>query len=186
MKTSIMADGLIDTPRLILRNWRDSDRDLFHRINSDETVMEFFPFRRDRNQADEVMDQIADTIRQRGYGFAAIALKDTEEPIGFCGLNDWQYPPLFPKGSVEIGWRLAPEHWGKGYVTEAATHWLDYGFTELDLEEIVSFAVPKNHRSLAVMKRLGMIRDPERDFDHPGVSEDYAHLKRHIVHIKNR
>lgn len=72
---------------------------------------------------------------------------------------------------VEIGWRLHLTHWGQGYATEAAGAWLDYGFGVLGLAEIVAFTDSDNHRSLAVMRRLGMIRDPSRDFDFPEFPE---------------
>ena len=93
---------------------------------------------------------------------------------------------VLPGGTIEIGWRLAPEFWGQGYVTEAAEAWLAYGFETLDLDEIVSFAVAENHRSIAVMKRLGMRADPEADFDHPTVPESHPHLKRHVLYRLSR
>jgi RimJ/RimL family protein N-acetyltransferase len=89
---------------------------------------------------------------------------------------------MFPGGTVEIGWRLAPEFWGMGYATEAAKAWLAFGFQTLALGEIVSFAVADNRRSTAVMERIGMARDASADFDHPAIGEDYAHLRRHVVY----
>jgi ribosomal-protein-alanine N-acetyltransferase len=68
---------------------------------------------------------------------------------------------------VEIGWRLPRALWGQGYATEAARGWLDHGVATLGLAEIVAFTEPANARSLAVMRRLGMRRDPARDFSHP-------------------
>jgi len=172
----------IRTPRLILRNWEERDRDLFHRINSDEVVMEFFPFRRDRAQADAKMDELRDTIDRDGFGFAAIEVTETGQCAGFAGLSRPKDLPMFPEGTIEIGWRLAPEFWGKGYATEAAKAWLAFGFETLGLEEIVSFAVAANRRSTAVMERIGMRRAPSADFDHPTVGEDYAHLRRHVTY----
>jgi RimJ/RimL family protein N-acetyltransferase len=83
---------------------------------------------------------------------------------------------------IEIGWRLAPEFWGKGYVTEAAEAWLAYGFETLGLDEIVSFAVANNRRSTAVMERLGMSADPSADFDHPGIPHSHQALKWHVFY----
>ncbi|RWF91479.1 MAG: N-acetyltransferase, partial [Mesorhizobium sp.] len=80
------------------------------------------------------------------------------------------------------GWRLAPEFWGHGYVTEAAEAWLAYGFETLGLDEIVSFAVRDNSRSTAVMQRLGMIADPASDFEHPDIPDSHAMLKRHVFY----
>ena len=144
------------TQRLILRNWQDRDRDLFHRINSDERVMEFFPFRRDRAAADAKMDELRENISREGFGFTAVEIVATGQCIGFTGLCRADYLPTLPAGTIEIGWRLAPEFWGKGYVTEAAEAWLAFGFETLRLEEIVSFAVSSNRRSTAVMERIGI------------------------------
>ncbi|GLS41453.1 N-acetyltransferase [Mesorhizobium tianshanense] len=170
----------IRTERLILRNWEDRDRELFHRINSDERVMEFFPFRRDRAQADAKMDELRAVIDHDGFGFAAAEIVATGQCIGFVGITPTDYLPFLPAGTIEIGWRLAPEFWGRGYVTEAAEAWLGYGFETLGLDEIVSFAVKDNRRSTAVMERLGMIADPASDFEHPGIPDSHARLKRHV------
>lgn len=169
-----------ETPRLILRNWEDRDRELFHRINSNDAVMAFFEMRRTRQQSDELLDQIATGIAQRGYGFWAVERRDTGDCIGFTGLLPTNAVPSRPSRCVEIGWRLAPEHWGHGYVTEAANACLAFGFEELGLKEIVSFAVTTNHRSTAVMKRIGMVPEPSGDFDHPQVSQE--NLKRHVLY----
>jgi RimJ/RimL family protein N-acetyltransferase len=93
---------------------------------------------------------------------------------------------MFPQGTIEIGWRLAPEYWGKGYATEAAEAWLAFGFETLGLDEIVSFAVAGNRRSTAVMERIGMKADPASDFDHPAIGDDYAHLRRHVTYRLSR
>jgi RimJ/RimL family protein N-acetyltransferase len=172
----------IRTERLILRQWQDRDRSLFHRINSDDRVMEFFPARRTREQSDELLDMLRDEIDREGFGFAAIELAATGECIGFAGLHEDSVMSSWPAGTIEIGWRLAPEYWGKGYVTEAAEAWLAFGFETLSLDEIVSFAVWNNFRSTAVMERLGMQRDPARDFDHPRVPDTQPHLKRHVFY----
>jgi RimJ/RimL family protein N-acetyltransferase len=176
----------IRTPRLILRNWEERDRDLFHRINSDPAVMEFFPFRRDRAQADAKMDELQTAIDRDGFGFAAIEVAETGRCQGFAGLSRPNDLPMFPPDAIEIGWRLAPESWGKGYATEAAQAWLAFGFEKLRLEEIVSFAVASNRRSTAVMERIGMERDPGADFDHPAIGEEHAHLRRHVVYRLRR
>ncbi|MEO5756677.1 MAG: GNAT family N-acetyltransferase [Mesorhizobium sp.] len=176
----------IRTERLILRNWEDRDRELFHRINSDERVMEFFPFRRDRAQADAKMDEVRAVIDRRGFGFAAAEIAATCQCIGFVGLTGVDHMPFLPPGTIEIGWRLAPEFWGKGYVTEASEAWLAFGFETLDVAEIVSFAVKDNRRSTAVMERLGMTADPSSDFDDPGIPDSHAALKRHVFYRLSR
>jgi RimJ/RimL family protein N-acetyltransferase len=169
----------IRTERLILRNWEERDRALFHRINSDDRVMEFFPFRRSRAEADAKMDEFRATLDRQGFGWAAAEITATGDCIGFVGLSRTDDTPFMPAGTIEIGWRLAPEFWGHGYVAEAAKAWLRYGFETMKLGEIVSFAVTANRRSTAVMERIGMRADPRRDFDHPRVPQGYPHLRRH-------
>ena len=175
----------IRTERLILRNWEDRDRDLFHRINSDDRVMEFFPFRRNREQADAVMDRMRDEISAHDFGWTAAEIAATATCIGFVGLNAAELEPLVPAGTIQIGWRLEPEFWGHGYVTEAAEALLAFGFDTLGCDEIISFAVWSNVRSTAVMQRLGMRRDPS-DFDHPGVPDTHPELQRHVLYRLSR
>lgn len=170
------------TERLILRNWETRDRDLFHLINSDDQVMEFFPMRRNRAEADAMMDRLAAAIDRNGFGFAAVEIAETGDVAGFCGLHLVSNVPTVADGMIEIGWRLAPQFWGMGFVTEAARQWLDYGFDALGLERIVSFAVADNHRSTAVMRRIGMSARPELDFDHPTVPDTHPQLKPHVVY----
>lgn len=173
---------ILETPRLILRNWRDSDRDLFREINRDPKVMEFFPFRRSAKEADAMMERIRAVIDETGLGLYALELKENAEPIGFCGLARAGISPVLPEDTVEIGWRLATRFWGNGHVTEAARALIDYGFTTKGLSEIVSFAAEANSRSTAVMQRIGMRRDADGDFDHPRVPDTHPHLKRHVLY----
>jgi RimJ/RimL family protein N-acetyltransferase len=144
--------------------------------------MEFFPFRRDRRQSDEVMDRMRDEITENGFGWSAAEIAATDECIGFVGLNEAEIGSIVPPRSIEIGWRLAPEFWGRGLVAEAAAALLDFAFNELARNEIISFAVWNNLRSIAVMERLGMQRDLEHDFDNPRVPDTHPELKRHVLY----
>jgi RimJ/RimL family protein N-acetyltransferase len=172
----------IRTERLILRNWQERDRNLFHRINSNDQVMEFFDFRRDRAASDALMDELRDDIDADGYGFAAIEIAATGECAGFAGLMATDLAPHLPAGAIEIGWRLAPEYWGQGIATEAAEAWLEHAFVKLGLGEIVSYAVAINHRSTAVMRRIGMTLVEGAEFDHPAIPDSHPHLKRFVVY----
>lgn len=172
----------IRTERLILRNWEERDRALFHRINSDAQVMEFFGMRRSRAESDALFDKLRGNIDRDGFGFTAAEIAATGECIGFVGINRTDLAPFIPQGTMEIGWRLAPEFWGKGYVTEASEALLAYCFETLSLDEVVSFAVSNNHRSTAVMQRLGMRHDAVGDFDHPRVPDTHPELKRHVLY----
>lgn len=172
----------IRTERLILRNWEERDRALFHRINSDDQVMEFFGMRRSRAESDELFDRLRGNIDRYGFDFSAAEIAATGECIGFVGINRTDLAPFIPQGTMQIGWRLAPEYWGKGYVTEASRAWLAHAFEVVGDDEVVSFAVWNNHRSTAVMQRLGMRHDPASDFDHPRVPDTQPELKRHVYY----
>ena len=177
----------LKTERLILRQWKDRDRAFFHRINSDNQVMRFFPVRRDRAQSDALMDRFVEEIERDGFGFAAAEIADTGETIGFIGLERCDFSgPFVPEGSIEVGWRLAPEFWGKGYASEGANAWLNFGFETLGRSEIFSLAVWNNEPSTAVMRRIGMERVPGSDFDHPSVPDTHPHLKRHVLYRISR
>lgn len=171
----------VTTERLILRHWQDSDLDAFHRLNSDERIMHFFPFRRDRNEASEVLIRFRTTIARDGFGWAAVTLRDSGEVIGFAGLARVNFETEF-NPAIEIGWRLMPEHWGKGYASEAARSLLSHGFSDLGLDRIVAFAVPANTASTAVMQRIGMRPEPKFDFDMPGFPDELAHMRRHVFY----
>lgn len=181
-----IPDPIITTERLVLRNWCSNDGDLFHEINSDPDVMEFFPWRRSREESDALLGKVIELIGRRGTGFYAVGLRGSEKPIGFCGISPTNMPGLFPDETLEIGWRLATRFQGNGYITEAACGLLDHAFTTLQTDEIVSFAVPGNVRSVAVMKRIGMLPDPRRDFDHPRVPATHPHLVRHVLYAIDR
>lgn len=170
------------TERLVIRNWEDRDADLFHLINSDEQVMEFYPFRRTRSESDAQLAALREDIEHVGFGLLALELRNGGDCIGYCGIKYANVAPHLPDETVEIGWRLAPQFWGSGYVTEAAERVLAFGFDDCGLPEIVAYAVPANHRSTAVMDRLGMRRDEAGDFDHPRVPDTHPHLRRHVLY----
>lgn len=182
MQPQPVATTLLETSRLVLRRWLPTDRDLFREINADPDVMAFFPFRRSHDESDAFLGKLNDMFSENGLGFYALELRETGEPLGFCGLTYANMPGIFPAETVEIGWRLAARYWSNGYVTEAAEALLDFAFVEKDIKAVVSFAVADNNRSTAVMKRLGMHRAAGMDFDHPRVPETHPHLKRHVVY----
>lgn len=173
---------ILETDRLVLRSWLDRDRDLFREINADPKVMEFFPFRRNHAEADALFERVNAMIKEDGLGFYAVESKETGEAMGFCGLAPANMPGIFPVETIEIGWRLATRFWGHGFITEAAQALIDHGFQHMKLAAIVSFAVADNHRSTAVMQRIGMIRCPDMDFDHPRVPDTHPHLRRHVTY----
>ena len=168
-----------DTARLRMRQWRKADRAPFAALNADPRVMEHFPSTMSCEASDAMVDRLAAQIETRGWGLWAVEVIDSGAFIGFVGL---QIPaatlPFSP--CVEIGWRLAKEHWGQGYATEAARAALQVGFEPLGLQEIVSFTALRNTRSRAVMARLGM-RQADFTFEHPSVPEGH-HLREHCLY----
>ena len=159
----------LTTERLILRQWRDSDREPFRRMNADAAVMEFMPKRLPAEESDVLADRIQRRLAERGFGLFAAELRETGSFIGFVGLSAPAFEAHFTP-CVEIGWRLAREFWGSGYATEGAYAVLRLAFMSLELPEVVSFTAASNERSRRVMKRLGMVRNTEDDFDHPHLS----------------
>lgn len=173
----------ITTERLILRQWQPSDLPLFAQLNADPRVREYFPGLLSRQESDASVKLVADHIQRCGWGFWAASLIQTDEFIGFIGLEDVYFSAPFNKftPAVEIGWRLAFDHWGKGYATEGAKAALEYGFNTLNLEEIVSVTPVQNMRSQNVMKKIGMHHRSEDDFDHPKLSVDHP-LRKHVLY----
>lgn len=158
-----------ETPRLRLRQWRDSDRAPFAAMNADPQVMEYFPSLQTRATSDASIDAWQSQFAGQGWSNWAAELVDTRQFVGFVGLSVPRRVFAFSP-CVEIGWRLARPFWGRGLATEAAREALRVGFECLDLSEIVSFTARGNRRSRAVMERIGL-RDAEQDFEHPGIAE---------------
>src|SRR6266436_4809272 len=115
---------VVRTDRLVMRRWRESDRDPFAAMNSDPEVMRYFPALLDRAASDALVDRIEDLFQRQGFGLwapevAGTELANTGEFIGFTGLNPM--PGGVPgAGGMEVGWRLARPAWHQGYATEAA------------------------------------------------------------------
>jgi len=170
---------LRQTERLVLRPWRDTDADAVHALNADPVVMEHFPNPFSRDESNTSIARMRAGWMTRGWGFWIVEL--SAEGGRFGGILGLSVPsftaPFTP--CVEIGWRLARDAWGKGYATEGAREALRFGFEELGLSEIVSFTVPANVRSRAVMERLGMTLSGE--FDHPSLAEGHR-LRRHVLY----
>jgi RimJ/RimL family protein N-acetyltransferase len=166
--------------RLRLRPWQDEDREPFAVLNADPRVMEFFPDRLSRRDSDAMVDGIETHFREHGFGLWAIEVPNMAPFIGFAGLSHKKFAAPFTP-CVEVGWRLAFAYWGRGFATEAAQLALAHGFGTLLLPEIVSYTTAANQRSLAVMERLGMRRNPADDFDHPALPENHPQ-RRHVLY----
>lgn len=166
-----------ETDRIVLRAWTDEDLEPFAHLNADPEVMEYFPEALDRDQSDALARRIREQIQSEGFGLWALEVEGRF--AGFVGLNRTTFEtPMGPH--VEIGWRLARWAWGRGLATEAASAVLDLGFRSHGLDEIFSFTTATNSRSEAVMRRIGMVRRPDFDFDHPRTPDWWG--RRHIVY----
>ncbi len=170
----------LTTSRLLLRPWRDADGDPFAAMCADQLVMEFFPKLLDRAESDATIDRIQDHFARHGYGLWAVEIVDVAPFAGFVGLSIPQFDAHFTP-CVEVGWRLARDHWGQGYASEAAQASLEFGFRQLGLDEIVSMTAVANLRSRRVMQRIGMTHTPADDFDHPKLAADDP-LCRHVLY----
>lgn len=173
----------IETDRLQLRAWRENDLEQFAAMNVDKRVMTYFPATLNREQSDAFVTRTRESFKENGFGFYAVAEKTSSRFIGFVGLSRVRFSAAFTP-AVEIGWRLAFRAWGRGYATEAAAACLANGFSEFGLREIVSFTARLNHRSAAVMTRIGMSRDPADDFEHPSLPDGHW-LRRHVLYRIN-
>lgn len=168
------------TKRLEVRPWREEDLPAFAALNSDPRVMEFLPKLLDRSESDAAAMRIADHFERHGFGLWAVEIRGVADFAGFVGLNIPTFSAHFTP-CVEIGWRLAADHWGRGYATEAAQAALDFAFNQLQVDEVVALTVPANFRSRRVMERLAMTRSPADDFEHPNLPEGHP-LRPHVLY----
>ena len=169
---------MLDTSRLHLRNWQESDKPLFAKMSSDPDVMRYFPSLLDKAQSDAMADKCQQLINQNGYGFWAVEHKQDRRFIGLIGLHQPQDDlPFSP--CVEIGWRLDRAYWGQGLAVEGAMACLDFAFDILGLGQVVSFTAKLNLPSQRVMQKLGMQFIYE--FDHPAVK--HSPLTRHVLYV---
>ena len=171
-----MSEFHIKTDRLVLRAWRETDRDPFFALNGDPVVMEFLPVT-DRAASDSMVDRMIATQNRDGCCFWAVERKTDGAFLGFCGLM----APRAPLSEFEIGWRLNRAAWGHGFASEAARASLAWGWANLDAPSIVAITVPPNHRSRAVMERIGMTYADGEDFEHPGLPAGDP-LRRHVLY----
>ncbi|MBV8455117.1 MAG: GNAT family N-acetyltransferase [Acetobacteraceae bacterium] len=179
-----MPAPTLTTPRLVLRHWRDADLEAFAALNADPQVMEYFPGTLTRHESDALAARIRSRLASCDFGLWAVEVPGIEPFIGFVGLSVPRWEAHFTP-CVEIGWRLAHAHWGRGYATEAASAALAYGFNDLKLAEIVSFTAVANRRSQAVMQRLGMARAAGDDFLHPNLPPGHP-LCPHVLYRISR
>lgn len=173
---------MIETERLILRHWKKRDRAPFAAMNADAHVMRFFPSVLSADESNDNRERMERWDRDTGISFWPAIRKADGAFMGICGLKPltvaWPEPT-----DIEIGWRFASAFWGQGYAREAAQACLALGLDRHP--RVIAMTVPANSPSWGLMRRLGMVRAPDLDFDHPNVPDGHP-LQRHIVHVKAR
>jgi RimJ/RimL family protein N-acetyltransferase len=165
-----------------LRSWGPSDLDPYAAMNSDEEVMQYFPALMTRDESEASMKRFQQHIDEHGWGVWAVEVAG--EFAGFTGLKPPRFEASFTP-CIEIGWRFARKFWGQGIAFEASQRALVFGFNSLGLLEIVSLTTVGNTRSRRLMERLGFVRDPDADFDHPLIPNGHP-LQRHVLYRKRR
>jgi RimJ/RimL family protein N-acetyltransferase len=156
---------VLTTPRLLLRTFRRDDLPRYAALNADPEVVRYLGGPLTREDSDEIAAWAQELYAREGLGLLAVERRQDGAFLGMCGLHHLHSYP----NDVEVAWRLAREHWGQGYATEAATGWLDHAFGALGLSRVISITEPPNLRSLAVMRRLGMVFDHQAEVEEDGV-----------------
>jgi [ribosomal protein S5]-alanine N-acetyltransferase len=174
--------NVLETERLLLRTWRESDLLPFSAMNEDPLVMEFFPKTLSHEESTESYKRITAFIEQTGFGLFAAEDKASRGFIGFIGFNRPSFTSSFTP-CIEIGWRLDRRFWNRGLATEGAKACLEYGFSSLDLNEVVSFTSKLNTKSINVMRKIGMTFEGE--FEHPNLEEGHS-LRTHVLYTISR
>ncbi len=169
------------TERLLLRDWRDADREPFAALNADPAVAEFLSTPLARAESDAFVDRILEHWREDGFGLFAVERLADGRFLGFVGTTTlaWAPDPV-----PEIGWRLAREGWGRGFATEAAREAMRFAFEDAGIEELVSYTTVANVRSRRVMEKLGMARHDASapyDFLHPRLPDGHP-LRPHVAY----
>lgn len=170
----------LESARLLLRQWRDEDLPEFAAMCADPQVMRYFPAPLSRLESASLIGRVRGHFAEHGFGLWALERKDTGAFIGFTGLGVVGFDAPFTP-ATEIGWRLAREHWGLGYASEAAWTALRCGFDRLPLKEVVSFTSETNLPSQKVMQAIGMHHDSADDFEHPTLAVDHP-LRHHVLY----
>ena len=171
------------TERLLLRRWRESDREPFFQMCQDAEAMRYLLPITDRAASNAFIDRLETHFDTNEFGMCAAERRDTGEFIGIIGL---QIPriAITPEPCIEAGWRLRRSAWGQGFAREGASAIMDAGFMNLGVSEVIAVTAIQNERSWRVMERLGMHRDAST-FAHPALPADHP-LSEHFMYRKQR
>jgi RimJ/RimL family protein N-acetyltransferase len=167
-----------ETPRLILRDWREEDWPTFWQVTNTPAVMRWLGGVQDEAGRASVRARLESYRSEHGHTFWAVERKQDGALLGFCGLKRSNQPGG-PQGMMEVGWRLREDAWGQGYAKEAAQASLALAFDRFGADEVIALTVEGNRASWGLMLRLGMERREDLDFDSPDFDPDNPRI---IVH----
>lgn len=160
-----MAEVAAQTSRLRLRCWQEEDVEPFLRATNTPAVMRWLGGVMDVAGQAALLARVLECQRRNGFCFWIVERLSDEQILGFCGLKRADAPGSTVTGEMEVGWRLREDVWGQGYAREAAAAALDLAFGRFGATEVVAITVPGNAPSWGLMKRLGMVRRPELDYE---------------------
>jgi RimJ/RimL family protein N-acetyltransferase len=176
---------VIETDRLILRQWRAEDRAPYLNICQSEAVMACLGGPSTEAEVDAALGRVRASQDRNGFCFWAVERRADRAFLGFCGLKVADTPGTPIEDEIEIGWRLGQPYWGQGYAREAAFASLRWAWANLTAPRVIAITVPANRRSWGLMERIGMSRRPELDFGHPAFPENHP-LHQHITYAVER
>lgn len=164
-----MGEFRLETPRLVLRDWRENDWEAFFRFTNTPAVMRWLGGVADERAVKAARERLEGYRRNHGHTFWVLERKQdgghlSGEPLGFCGLKRANQKGG-PMGDFEIGWRLREDAWGRGYALESARAAMASGFEDFGAPHMIALTVQENAASWGLMVRLGMERRPDLDFE---------------------
>ena len=182
MRATLSTTLQLETPRLILRAWRDEDRAPFAAMNADPEVMRYFEAPLSSAESDAAINRYNAQLARDGFTMFAAEDRETHTLAGILGMQTMRIEvPNLPQPAVEIGWRLARAAQGRGLATEGARAVVHHTFHTLGLRELVAIAAPANTASRRVMEKLGMTHRPELTFNHPSMPPNHP-LQPHVLY----
>ena len=171
----------LETPRVLLRSWQDSDKEPWIALNADSENLRYFPRTYTSEESQASFQRFRELLDTNPFGLWAAEEKTSGEFMGFVGLARQELPGVSFMPCHEIGWRLDKKYWGKGYATEAATTVLEFGLKDLALPIIYSYTAVQNLPSINVMRKIGLQERPELTFEHPKIPDGNP-VKTHLVY----
>lgn len=176
---------MIETERLIVRPWRDGDREEYLANCNSEAVTAHLGGPASTEEVDAALARLRKSQEERGFCLWVVERKSDGRLLGCCGLKTTNLPGTPVEDDIEIGWRLREDAWGQGYASEAAGAVLAWAWANLEVVRIVSFTVPANAASWRVMERIDMTRRPDLDFGHPSFPAGHP-LCAHVAYVAER